>query len=48
MELVHNNPSSARPCEIHVRGANRLLTMLQAAGEQQVLERMEKVSLAQK
>ena len=47
MAFIHPVRAETR-CDIHVRGANRLLTMLREAGEAEVISRMEKVSLQKK
>ena len=46
------SPRSARKppqsCELHVRGSNRLLSMLESAGEARLLRRMEWIELKRK
>jgi CRP-like cAMP-binding protein len=48
MEIVTTSREQSRPCQVHVRGTNRLLTMMQDAGDGDALSKMEKVSLKQK
>jgi CRP-like cAMP-binding protein len=43
--MVPTMPCRARPCDLHVPGKNRLLTMLADAGEEELVGKMERVSL---
>src|SRR5688572_8963072 len=48
METLNFKGAQAHPCRVHVRGENRLLTMLKSAGEERVVLNMERVALKQK
>ena len=48
METLNSKGAQALPCKVHVRGENRLLTMLKSAGQERVVKNMERVTLQQK
>ena len=43
--MAPTQPRRARPCDVHVPGKNRLLTMLEDAGEEELVSKMERVTL---
>ncbi len=48
MEIVPTPRRQKRPYEVHVHGKNRVLTLLKAAGQEEILLTMERVQLNQK
>jgi CRP-like cAMP-binding protein len=48
MNTVSQLRAGAGPCALHVRGSNRLLTLVQHAGEDGIMRHMEKMALKQR